>query len=88
MLRAAGQDESDEYSAVLLWSEYVALGTIIRKGVLIPRPIFAIVAQCIIWGLSCCTEDADLKEEKFLSFFTALSIDRRRARDLQSIVGS
>ena len=88
MVGTAGQGESDEYPAVLFWSEYIALGTKVGKGVLIPRALFAFVAQCLIWSHGCCTKDADPKVEQFLSRFTPLSIDRRRTRDLQSVVGS
>ena len=88
MFGTASQDESDEKSAVLLWNDYITLSTKVGKGVLISIPIFAFVAQCLIWGLSCCTKDANMKVEQFLSRFTLLFINRRCPRDLQSIVGS
>ena len=87
MFGTAGQGESDDQSAGLLWNDYIALGTKVRKCVLIPNPIFAFMAQGLIWGHSCCTKDADLKVKQFLSRFTTIFIDRRRSRDLQSIVG-
>jgi len=88
MVGTAGQRERDEYSAVPLWSKYIALSTKVREGVPIPLPFLAIVTECLIWGLGCCTKDADLKTEQFFSYFTALASDRRRPRDLQPIVSS
>jgi len=82
-----GQGESDDYFAILLWNEYIALSMKVGKGVPIPVLIFALVTQCPIWGLGCCTKNADLKMEQFLSRFTAALSDRRRTRNLQSIVG-
>ena len=91
MLGVAGQEESDEDSAVLLWNEYIARSTKLEKGSHSPQTplsIFAQVTQCLIWDLSCCTKDADLKTEQFLSLLTALASDRRRVWDLQPIIGS
>jgi len=88
MVGTAEQHERDEYSAVPLWSKYIAPSTKVWKGAPIPLPLLAFVTECLIWGLSCCTENADLKTEQVLSLFTALASDRRRTRDLQSIVGS
>ena len=84
----AGQGKSDGYSAVLLFWEYIAPSTKVGKRVPIPLSFFAFMTECIIWSLSCCTKDTDLKTEQFLSRFTALAPDRRRFRDLQPIVGS
>ena len=48
MLGTAGQGESNEKSAILLWNDYIALSTKVGKGVLIPIPIFAFVTECFI----------------------------------------
>ena len=60
MFGMAGQEERDGYSAVLLWNEYVALGTKVGKGALIPLSFLAFVTECLISSLGCCTKDADL----------------------------
>ena len=88
MVGTAGQEKSDEYSAVLLWNEYIARSTKVGKGAHTPFAIFALVTECLIWGLSCCTKNADLKTEQFLSLLIALASDRRRTWDLQPIIGS
>ena len=87
MFGMAGQEESNGYSAVLLWNEYVALRTEVGKGALIPLPFLAFVTECLIWGLSFSTKDANLEMEQFLFLFTAPALDRTRPRDLQPIVG-
>jgi len=65
MVGTAGQRERDEYSAVPLWSKYIALSTKVGEGVPIPLPFFAFVTECLIWGLGCCSKNADLKTEQF-----------------------
>ena len=75
MVGIAGQEESDEYSAVLSWNEYIALSTKVGKGAPVPLPISAFVTQRLISGLSCYTKDADLKTEQFLSLLIALASD-------------
>ena len=81
MFGMAGQEERNGYCAILSWNEYVALCTEVGKGALIPLPFFAIITMCLIWCLSCCTKDADLKTEQFHSLFTALASDPTRPRD-------
>ena len=87
MFGMAGQEERDEHSAVLSWNEYVAFRTKVWKGTPIPLPFFAFVAECIIWSLSRCTKDTDLKSEQVLFRFTPPAPDRTRLRDPQPIVG-
>ena len=70
----AAQGESNEYCALLLWKN-IAPGMKIDKDAPNTRPAFALVTQCIVWGLSCYTKDEDLKMEQFLSRFTTVVFD-------------